>query len=198
MLQDLLYSGAWAALLLTVPTAVLTACPKPSLAPRHACCCPWWSTHGTDISTVLPPPSQQLFLGSLQGLWPCHICPSLSFAPRALQFWDFTAIEATPSLISSPGYSHCARPQSFSLTPSCLENQYRIRDFYTQPSSSYSVMYSLGPLWTTELLCADPEETFPRRLHLKWRISFITADSSVPAAQNHGFLIRNAEQCSGV
>lgn len=104
--QDLLYSGAWAALLLTVPTAVLTACPKPSLAPRHACCCPWWSTHGTDISTALPPPSQQLFLGSLQGLWPCHICQSLSFAPRALQFWDFTAIEATPSLISSPGYSH--------------------------------------------------------------------------------------------
>lgn len=70
LLRDLLYSGAWAALLVTVPSAVLTACPKPA-----------W-LHATSAAVLGGPP---MVLTSLRLCRPIPVTfPGLSSGTLAL------------------------------------------------------------------------------------------------------------------
>lgn len=100
------------------------------LTPCHTCQCPWWSSHGTGIFSIL---------GSQQAASPL------------ITSWP---------LFQNSALSQGAKCQLLSMTSSTLhlswcQNQYHLGDSHTLPSLAASRRYSLGLLWT-KLLCSDP------------------------------------------
>lgn len=77
-------------------------------------------------------------LGSLHGAKPQLLCMTLSVLSLQLLLW--LHLHQWP-LLASPG----VKPQLLSMAPSCLQNQYHQGDSYT----------------TTQLLCANSQETLP-------------------------------------
>lgn len=71
-------------------------------------------------------------------------------------------------------------------------NQYHLGDSYAFSGPAANTN-NFGYLWTTHLLCSDPEETLPRRFHPSDAgLLLITANSSAPADRKRRFFTQMA------
>lgn len=128
------------------------------LAPLY-CCCPWWLSHSTDISKIA---GVFLQLGCtltnrLSSWYQVSTSPHDSFIPG-----PSTATETGPSLMASLGFSQ-RKPQLLSVTPSCLQDEYHLGDYYiTKFCCQYKIQ--LSQFWNTVSLFF--QETLLRRFYL--------------------------------
>lgn len=179
------------------------------------CCCLWWSSHDMDISKRLGSSTATGLRFYQQRLTDSSWCqPSTSlhdpFSPEP---------STAPEAASSPVASHSAKPRLFSMTPSCLQNQYHMRDSQTTkvscpcliqpwPALEFkSVLYTVRKHFpedvTSEMLISNHcqfQQLQPTQMErpsqAKVRYSspgvlLITAESSAPAHHNHRILIQN-------
>ena len=104
-----LLQGAWI-MSYALSSAAHSFSSRLRLAPPH-CCCPWWSSHSTDISNIAGSSAATAlhFHHRLSSWYQASTSPYDFFTPGSS-----TATEAGP-LMASLGFSQC-RPQLLSMT----------------------------------------------------------------------------------
>jgi hypothetical protein len=168
----------------------------------HTCCYPWWSAHNSGISNILesplPPRLHHLLwppLASLRTLTRPHFAKLqlFSMTPSMLGFLlllrlypHWSDVLSQPLFSKTPTLPHGAKPQPGPHDTFMPSKPIHMGDSYTYlPSSATSLMGSLIISHSrSQVLCADPGETLPRRFYLTDAgLLLTTADSSAPANQ---------------
>lgn len=147
------------------------------LVPRHYCCCPWWSSHGTSSSknagifgcnwAVLSPIASHRLSSS---------CRASTFLHDPFNYEPTTATKTAPSQMVFSGLPQCQ------ASAVLLQNQHHVHDKYTLPSSAATMRYNNNYLWNTVSRCS--QKTLLRRFDLNDAVLFLnTTNSLAPVKQ---------------